>query len=189
MRPTLLAILLLAGCATHGHALPISGELVTTITSTSTTTSSTTSTTTTTVPVTVAIVIERPMPSTTTSTTSTSTTLAVHPEPGPTLTDLIQLHFDPSDWSWAHQVAMCESSAHGRDTYSSAVNPTSGSTGWFQHLPKYWDERSEAAGLPGASMFDPVADVAVAAYLRYSTPQGVGHWYPSRHCWESDLIE
>ena len=63
------------------------------------------------------------------------------------------------------------------------MNPSSGSAGWYQHLPKFWDERSVAAGVPGASMFDPVANVIVAAHLVYETPQGRGHWYPSAHCW------
>ena len=111
------------------------------------------------------------------------TTLSVQQEPGPTLTELIHLHFLPNDWAWAHRVAMCESSATGRERYSSAVNISSGSAGWFQHLPRFWEERSEAAGFAGADIMDPVANVAVAAFLLYETPQASAHWYPSEACW------
>jgi hypothetical protein len=111
--------------------------------------------------------------------------MAVHQEPGPTLTDLVEVHFLPEDWAWAHRVALCESSATGRETFSSAVNRSSGSTGWYQHLPKFWEERSTAAGVPGASMFDPEANVIVASWLLYNTPQGAGHWYPSESCWSN----
>jgi hypothetical protein len=36
-------------------------------------------------------------------------------------------------------------------------------------------------GLPGASIFDPVANVAAAAYLVYTV--GWSPWAASAHCW------
>ena len=56
-----------------------------------------------------------------------------------------------------------------------ATNSTSGAAGLFQHLPRYWSERSAAAGWAGASIYDPEANVAVAAWLRLS---GWQHWVP-----------
>ena len=113
----------------------------------------------------------------------TPTTLAVHKESGPTLSELIADYFHADDHAWAQRVALCESSATGRERYSSAVNSSSGSAGWFQHLPRFWEERSEAAGFAGADIMDPVANVAVAAFLFYETPQASAHWYPSDACW------
>ena len=51
--------------------------------------------------------------------------------------------------------------------------------------PEGGEERSIAAGVPGASMFDPEANVIVASWLLYKTPQGTGHWYPSEACWSN----
>ena len=45
----------------------------------------------------------------------------------------------------------------------------------FQHLGKYWDERSRQAGWYGASIYDPEANIAVAAWLFY-TQGGRRHW-------------
>ena len=116
---------------------------------------------------------------------STPTTVAastVPPTP-PTLEELVANYFEPGDQAWALRVAFCESSATGRETYSAAINRSSGSAGWFQHLPKFWDERSVAAGFAGADLLDPEANVGVAAWLLYSTPGGKQHWYPSESCW------
>ena len=120
---------------------------------------------------------QRPIPTTTTTTTTT-----LPPAP-PTLAELIGQHFEMEDWAWALRVAFCESSAQPDHTVSTAIHPSSRASGWFQHLPKFWGERTEAAGIPGADIMDPVANVTVAAYLLYETPQGKGHWYPSEHCW------
>lgn len=57
-----------------------------------------------------------------------------------------------------------------------AQNLVSGASGLFQHLPKYWDERSTAAGWSGASIWDPTANVAVAAWLW--SRDGWRHWSP-----------
>ncbi len=124
---------------------------------------------------------------TTTTTTTTTTTLeevVIEVEPPPvTLETLVDVYFEPEDKEWALRVANCESLGQPGDTTSDAYNQESGASGWFQHLPKFWEERTEAAGILGADIFDPVAQVLIAAYLLYETPSGDGHWYPSEHCW------
>jgi hypothetical protein len=118
------------------------------------------------------------------------TALAVfHPEidyPVPTsdttLGELINRYFRPDDRAWARQVAFCESSAQTYDTESAVVSSAL-AVGWFQHLAKFWSERSEKAGVSGASPFDTEANVAVAAWLLYEGG-GTRHWNPSRTCWE-----
>ena len=80
-------------------------------------------------------------------------------------------------------MAFCESSAQPDDVFSFAVNRSSRAAGWFQHLPKFWEERTEAAGIAGASIADPVAQVQVAAYLLYETSGGRYHWVQSKACW------
>lgn len=55
-----------------------------------------------------------------------------------------------------------------------AINPSSGTAGLLQHQPRYWDERSSAAGWEGASILDPEANIAVGAWLAHS--DGWQHW-------------
>ncbi len=90
---------------------------------------------------------------------------------------LVEAHFAPTDVARALRVIGCESSGD-----PDAKNPRSSASGLFQHLGRFWPERSVKAGLAGADIFDPEANVAVAAWLVY---QGGGwsHWNPSRHCW------
>ncbi|HSG80327.1 MAG TPA: transglycosylase SLT domain-containing protein [Acidimicrobiia bacterium] len=60
-----------------------------------------------------------------------------------------------------------------------ALNPTSDASGLFQHLPKYWADRSARAGWAGADIFDPEANIAVAAWLRATSHErGWYHWAP-----------
>ena len=101
-----------------------------------------------------------------------------------TLGELIDRYFRPDDRAWARQVAFCESSAQTYDTESSVVSSAL-AVGWFQHLAKFWSERSEKAGVSGASPFDTEANVAVAAWLLYEGG-GARHWNPSRTCWEKE---
>ena len=105
------------------------------------------------------------------------------------LGELVSVYFAPGEQDLMLDIAHCESSADADDTYSTAYNHKSGATGWFQHLPKWWDERSKKAGFEGAHILDPNAQVGVAAYLYYnmnSNPRwgGASHWYPSWRCWE-----
>jgi hypothetical protein len=105
----------------------------------------------------------------------------------PTLTELVERYFPPEHQALAYRIAFCESSAkpHYNLTHPTILaRSTSGAVGWFQHLPQYWDRRSRRAGFAGHDIYDPVANVGVAAWLLANTPQGRGHWWPSRHCWE-----
>ncbi len=73
---------------------------------------------------------------------------------------LVEKYFPASEVALAMSVMHCES--RGDPT---AHNDGSHATGLFQHLPKYWDSRSTQAGWTGASMLDPEANIAVAAWL------------------------
>jgi hypothetical protein len=142
-----------------------------TTTTTSTTTSTAPPTTTTTAP---------------TTTTSTTTTTTLPPAPGPASTThpasveawrpLVEAYFPASEVDRALDVMWCESRGDAR-----ATNPSSGAAGLFQHIPRYWVERSVPAGFPGADIYDPEANVGVAAWL--VAVDGWKHWYPSLHCW------
>jgi hypothetical protein len=71
----------------------------------------------------------------------------------------------------AMRVSACESNG-----IADVVNPLSGTTGLFQHQPEYWAERSAQAGWPGASIYDPEANVAVAAWL-WKSAGGWSHFH------------
>jgi hypothetical protein len=90
---------------------------------------------------------------------------------------LVASYFVDSDVDLALSVMWCESKGD-----PNAANPRSSARGLFQNMEKYWFERSAAAGWAGASIFDPEANTAVAAWLVY---QGGGwsHWNASRGCW------
>jgi hypothetical protein len=98
----------------------------------------------------------------------------------PTLGGLIDKYFLPEDRPLARQIAFCESSGQthhvGSDVVSDAL-----AVGWFQHLAKYWGERSSKAGWGDYHPFHGEANVAVAAWLYYSS--GEHHWNPSKACW------
>ena len=98
----------------------------------------------------------------------------------PSLGELVDIYFEPEDRAWALKVAECESSAKPTDTYSNAVSHAL-AVGWFQHLSKFWLQRSEMAGWYGYDIFDTEPNVAVAAWLFYSS--GDHHWNPSKSCW------
>lgn len=81
-------------------------------------------------------------------------------------------HFAAADVPWALATIGCET---GWTWDPNIVNRGgSGASGYFQHMPAYWAERSAAAGYSGASIFDPDANVAVGAWLYYT--DGPGHW-------------
>lgn len=82
---------------------------------------------------------------------------------------LVATYFRPGDVSRALRIMRCESGG-----VVGAYNP-SGASGLFQHLKKYWPARSQRAGFAGASVFDPTANVATAAWLR-DQPGGWLHW-------------
>jgi hypothetical protein len=85
--------------------------------------------------------------------------------------DLIARFFLPADVNRAIRVAWCTSAFN-----PAAINPATGASGLFQHLPEHWAEYSAAAGYGGTSMFDPTANVAVAAHMLYQIPGGWSHW-------------
>lgn len=66
--------------------------------------------------------------------------------------------------------------AHESGGNPDAKNPNSSASGLFQHLARYWPERSSAAGWGGASIWDPTANTAVAAWLW--SRDGWWHWAP-----------
>lgn len=90
---------------------------------------------------------------------------------------LVARYFRPGDVERALEVIRCESNGNPR-----AANPVSTARGLFQHLGSMWPERAGRAGWPGADIFDPEANVAVAAWLVYQGG-GWGHWNASAHCW------
>ena len=91
---------------------------------------------------------------------------------------LVYTYFEPDDVDRALAVIECES---GGDP--NAKNPNSTASGLFQHLASMWPERSVAAGWSGHGVFEPEANVAVAAWLVYDGG-GWSHWYASVHCWD-----
>lgn len=128
-----------------------------------------------------------PTPSTTT-TVPTSTTTTVPPattttsqpaEGGLSEADvrgIIALFFQPQDVELALDVAYCESRWDPR-----ATNPSSGAAGLFQQLPRFWAERSAAAGWAGADIHNAHANTAVSAWL--VNQDGWIHWAESQGCW------
>lgn len=90
---------------------------------------------------------------------------------------LVGAYFRTEDVDLALRVIACES--HGDPA---AQNPRSSAAGLFQHLTRYWARRAAAAGFAGASVFDPEANVAAAAWLVYSDG-GWSHWRASQACW------
>ena len=82
---------------------------------------------------------------------------------------LVELYWPLEDVAWAMAIMDCES---GGDPY--AKNPHSSASGLFQQLGRYWPDRAREAGWPGASVFDPEANIAVSAWL-YSWG-GKSHW-------------
>ena len=83
---------------------------------------------------------------------------------------LVEAYFRAGDVERAMRIMACESGGN-----PGAYN-TSGSraSGLFQHLQRYWSSRSVAAGWAGADIFNPAANVAVAAWLRDA--MGWGSW-------------
>lgn len=101
-----------------------------------------------------------PTATTTTDSTTSSTTATFEEAPrGEGWLPLLVAHFGRHAPD-ALAVLRCESSGD-----PDATNPSSGAAGLFQHLPRYWARRSDAAGLPGADIYDPAANIAVAAWL------------------------
>ncbi len=85
---------------------------------------------------------------------------------------LVAAHFPAYLVEEALAVVWCESTGN-----PTAYNTSSGASGLFQHLAKYWAARSSKAGVPGADIMDPTANVLVAAWLvRTSLEADIGPW-------------
>ncbi|MBP1632819.1 MAG: calcium-binding protein, partial [Acidobacteria bacterium] len=76
--------------------------------------------------------------------------------------DLIEQAFN--ERAQAKQIAACESMG---DIFQLSPSSPAGATvdGLFQHKSIYWENRAIAAGYPGASVFDPLANARVAAWM------------------------
>jgi hypothetical protein len=90
---------------------------------------------------------------------------------------LVERYFEPRDVDRALAVIRCES---GGNPF--AANRHSSARGLFQHLGSEWASRAAKAGWQGADIFDPVANVAVGAWLVYEGG-GWAHWAASSRCW------
>ncbi len=156
---------------------PDAGETLVLAATAATTTTTVVPTTTTTV-----VTTTTAPPTTTTTAATTTTTLegtGSYDVPADVLpwVGLVEAFFNPADVEQALWVIHCESRGD-----PNARNASSGASGLFQHLPRFWADRSAAAGFGGADIFDPTANVGVAAWLVYEGG-GWSHWNPSAHCW------
>lgn len=84
---------------------------------------------------------------------------------------LVSIYFPADQVDTAMRVMNCETGGTG-NPYS--YNRGSGASGLFQHLPKYWADRSTKAGWGGSDIMDPEANVAVAGWLQRTG--GWTHW-------------
>lgn len=127
------------------------------------------------------------VPTTTTTVATTTTTAAptrrtYAPMPPDQVYTLVSAYFRPQDVERAVLVAWCESRYD-----PGATNPSSGAAGLFQHIPRYWSDRSANAGVGGSDIYDPVPNAAVAAWLVYSNG-GWKHWNASASCWGNGSV-
>jgi hypothetical protein len=82
---------------------------------------------------------------------------------------VVDTYFPEDRVEWALRIMECESRGD-----PNAKNPNSSASGLFQHLARLWPPRAEAAGWAGADVFDPFANIAVAAWLLENG--GTSHW-------------
>ena len=80
---------------------------------------------------------------------------------------LVEKHFKYENVTWGLNIIKCESGGN-----PNAYNKSSGASGLFQHLAKYWPPRAKAAGFPGASPFNAEANIAASAMLLHGTNTG-----------------
>ncbi len=158
---------------THVHAEPTTTTTTTHVHAESTTTTThghAEPTTTTTAP---------PDATTTTTEAAESTTTSAAPAPAGVeqWRGLVAAYFPADRVEEALRVMHCESKGD-----PNARNPYSGAAGLFQFMPRTWGWASAEAGFDGASVYDPEANVAGAAWLvEHSIATGHsrgawGHW-------------
>lgn len=58
----------------------------------------------------------------------------------------------------------------------------SGAAGLMQHMSQFWPGRAAALGIPDASVFDPVANARVGAWMLAADPSASA-WAESKKCW------
>lgn len=97
---------------------------------------------------------------TTTPTTSGGGGPWNHPPAVEQWRSLVQQHFPANRVEEALRIMDCESNGD-----PNAYNPYSGASGLFQFLPSTWASTAPKAGYAGASVFEPVANTASAAWL------------------------
>lgn len=86
---------------------------------------------------------------------------------------LVERYFPASRVEQALSVMGCESGGN-----PDATNSRSGAAGLFQHLPRYWEGRSTSAGWGGADIYNPQANIAVAAWLAADgASKGLTYWH------------
>jgi hypothetical protein len=73
---------------------------------------------------------------------------------------VVALYFPEDRIEWALRIIQCESRGD-----PNAKNRHSSASGLFQHLARLWPERAARAGFAGTDVFDPYANIAVAAWL------------------------
>lgn len=122
-------------------------------------------------------------PPTATTTTTTATPTTTTPPPPPVTggdfppaverwRPLVSDHFPDERVDEALAVVDCESRGD-----PNAYNPYSGASGLFQFLPSTWATVSPRAGYGGASVFEPEANIATAAWLtEYYESRGSNPW-------------
>ena len=114
-------------------------------------------------------------PPTTTTTTTTSPPTTTRPPPNPGDVErwrgLVTSYFSSDLVEDALRVIQCESRGD-----PSAYNASSAASGLFQFIPSTWASARSQSGWHGADVFDPEANIAVAAWLVYSSSSPWTHW-------------
>jgi hypothetical protein len=137
------------------------------------TTPETTPTTTPGSPTTTAPGVTTTTPETTTTTEPSGARPAIRPE-AERWRSLASQFFRSGLVDDALLIIQCESNGD-----PNAVNPYSGASGLFQFIPGTWAVASVGAGYPDASVFDPEANIAAAAWLSgYYEANGSDPWAP-----------
>lgn len=75
---------------------------------------------------------------------------------------LVEKYFKRQNVTWGLYIIKCESGGNPK-----AYNASSGASGLFQHLRRYWPSRARGAGFAGKSPFFAEANIAAAAKLLY----------------------
>lgn len=116
-------------------------------------------------------------PSATTTTTSGGSGSWDHPAAVERWRSLVASFFPSHRVEEALRIIDCESNGD-----PNAYNPFSGASGLFQFIPSTWATTSPRAGYPGASPFEPEANVASAAWLANAYQQEGKYYWTAWSC-------